>query len=274
MEYDPIKFKLARLLGRCSPLRRLFFCALDLLFLRAWYVRRELWKLRRKLGLNAAVLDAGMGFGQYTDRMLRTFAAPDVYGLEIDRKHIYGGERYFKSNYPNLQILLGDVQKTPLNRERFDLILSVDVMEHIEDDVATFGEFHRILKNGGYFLMHTPRDKNQNNADRRHSDENRWTVDEHFRDGYSDKDIQQKLESAGFRIVKIARSYGALGMFAWHLLQGIPMRMLGRSSWMIPPAALYILFIYPLAFFAMLLDVAAGNHRNGNGLLVLAQKND
>ena len=40
----------------------------------------------------------------------------------------------------------------------FDLILSVDVMEHIEDDRAVFGHFHRVLAAGGHVIVNTPSD--------------------------------------------------------------------------------------------------------------------
>ncbi len=98
-----------------------------------------------------------MGFGQYSDRMLRTFKDATLVGLEIDRRHIYGGESYFRSIHPKAHIVLGDVQVQPLAAEKFDLVLTVDVMEHVEDDKATFAEFRRVLKPGGYLVMHTPR---------------------------------------------------------------------------------------------------------------------
>ena len=38
----------------------------------------------------------------------------------------------------------------------FDLILSVDVMEHILEDVQVFKNFHASLKKGGMLLISTP----------------------------------------------------------------------------------------------------------------------
>jgi len=160
VQYDPIKYHLAKLLGRNTLLRRAFHLSLEILFLRAWYVRRELWKLAQHIGKGARILDAGMGFGQYSDRMLRTFNNAELIGLEIDRAHLYGGECYFRKVHPETRFVIGDVQKLPLEKESFDLILSVDVMEHIEDDETTFRGFARVLRPGGLFVMHTPRHHN------------------------------------------------------------------------------------------------------------------
>ena len=41
----------------------------------------------------------------------------------------------------------------------YDLILSVDVMEHIEEDVIVFQNFYRSLKENGILLISTPSDK-------------------------------------------------------------------------------------------------------------------
>ena len=80
-----------------------------------------------------------------------------VVGVEIDRKHLYGGVEYFRRVHPDSRIVVGDVQILPFQENKFDLILTVDVMEHIEDEIATFREYSRVLRPGGYLIMHTPR---------------------------------------------------------------------------------------------------------------------
>ena len=63
MDYDPIKDRLGRLFNRSHPTQRLFYRILDLVFLRAWYVQRELRRIISSLPVNREidVLDAGTG---------------------------------------------------------------------------------------------------------------------------------------------------------------------------------------------------------------------
>ncbi len=270
MEYDPVKFRLAKLLKRSTLLRKLFFFALDTLFLRAWYVRRELYGLKSRFKGDMTILDAGMGFGQYSERMLNLFHPSRLIGLEIDKSHLYGSENYFRTQYPNLRFVLGDVQILPLADKQFDLILSVDVMEHIEDDMATFSEFYRTLKAGGIFVMHTPRIQSDAEDE---GDHDHWEVGEHVRDGYRDSEVRERLRKVGFDKVSIIRGYGLPGRIAWTLLQRIPMSMMASNKLlMIIPLAIYLFIISPFALAMMLLDLAISDHPRGGSLLVIAER--
>ncbi|MCB0323547.1 MAG: class I SAM-dependent methyltransferase [Bdellovibrionales bacterium] len=44
----------------------------------------------------------------------------------------------------------------PYPDQTFDVVVSSDVLEHLEDPVATFREIRRVLKPGGWFLSKTP----------------------------------------------------------------------------------------------------------------------
>jgi len=308
LHYDPIKLRLASLL-KTPILRRLFHLALDLLFLRAWYVRRELkrisdfgfrisdlennlhpTKIPHSAIRNPKFLDAGMGFGQYSDRLCRMFPGAKLVGLEIDHAHLYGCEDFFHRVHTEARIIIGDVQRLPLEGNSFDLILTVDVMEHIDDDRAAFAEFYRVLKPGGALVMHTPRVRVKGERIRDKGEEIRdedtppsspplaggnkrsWEVGEHVRDGYRDSEARERLERAGFTIERIIRGYGRWGMVAWTLLQRVPLTMLGKSRWLALVAALYLLPALPIGLLAMWLDIRGGDHPDGGSLMVTALK--
>ncbi len=273
MDYDPVKIRLARMLGRNRPLRRWFHRALNLLFLRAWWVGRELRRQRRRLTKGSRVLDAGMGFGQYSDFMARLFDQSRIMGLEIDRIHLYGADKYFREEHPELDVIIGDAQRLPLESGSFELVLSVDVMEHIPDDAAVFREFHRILRPGGRFIMHTPRNLSPERPE--HSGHHPgWQVGEHLRDGYRDSEAVDRLSSAGFKLERIIHGYGPFGRAAWTLLQRIPLSLVGRSPAWVAAVALYLAAAWPLALAAMLLDVLPGEQRTGGSLLIVAVKQE
>ncbi len=264
---------MSKLLGKSIFLRRVFHLSLDLLFLRAWYVRREFRRLKSRLRQNALILDAGMGFGQYSDRMLRTFKGARLVGLEIDAAHYYGAKRYFNIVNPSTCFTLGDVQSLPLRDSVFDLVVSVDVMEHIPDDKRTLREFSRVLRPGGLVMIHTPRIRDDIPIEdcENHCD-SRWTVGEHVRDGYLNSDITMKLEAAGLRIVKLVNGYGKPGMAAWTLLQRIPLSMMRKGWLMMFPTILYLLVAVPISIIAMWMDIIGSSHAKGGSLLVIAEK--
>lgn len=232
-----------------------------------------------------------MGFGQYSDRLARIFRGAKITGLEIDRAHLYGGEAYFRAVHPGFGFTVGDVQILPFKENSFDLIVTVDVMEHIPDDRATFAEYARVLKPGGRLLMHTPRDTSElrignwefgmmqegdhagSDGDPKSNIQNpHWEVGEHVRDGYRDADAREKIEAAGLKIERMTRGYGKPGMVAWTLLQRIPMTLLGASKLFIPVVALWIALVAPVALIAMALDVSAGDQPEGGSLMVTAVK--
>ena len=236
-----------------------------------------------------------MGFGQYFDRMNRMFRNARVVGVEIDRKHLYGGVEYFRRVHPDSRIVVGDVQILPFQENKFDLILTVDVMEHIEDDNATFREFSRVLRPGGYLIMHTPRivddappfdsppgDRGGGDSDTpplspptsQGGREVGWHVDEHVRDGYRDSEARERLENAGLKVVKIVRGYGWAGRVAWNLLQRIPLSLLAKGKLMLLPVTLYLLIASPFALVFMWLDILKGDNPKGGSLLMVAQRTE
>jgi SAM-dependent methyltransferase len=210
-----------------------------------------------------------MGFGQYSDRLARLFPKARLVGLEIDRAHLYGGEAYFHAVHPDFQFTLGDVQTLPFKTASFDLIVTIDVMEHIPDDRATFAEYTRILRPGGRLLMHTPRDTSPVGSSHDHD---HWEVGEHVRDGYRDADATGKIESAGLDVERVVRGYGKPGMIAWTLLQRIPMSLLGASRLFIPVVLLWLPLVIVPAVIAMYIDRAAGDRPEGGSLMIVAKK--
>ncbi len=292
MHYDPLKFQLARLL-KCRLIRRLFHISIGLLFLRGWFVRRELSKIvktqlkpqdnykstERSRTSRYKCLDAGMGFGQFSDWILRKFPHLQVVGLEIDRSHLYGSEGYFRQRFSNFNITIGDVQCLPFQNHSFDIIWAIDVMEHIPDDRAAFSEFARVLIKNGRLVLHTPRILPSTSHQFKTTKDNQnqtstWSVGEHARNGYSDTEIIDKLTTAGLTVEKIVHSYGTAGRMAWTLLQRIPLSLLIKSKGLLAPiVGLYFLLAIWLGLLLMGIDYIYGDHKNGGGILVISIKN-
>jgi SAM-dependent methyltransferase len=57
---------------------------------------------------------------------------------------------------PNIEYLIGAVEALPLTSQSFDVVLALDVLEHLDDDAAGLREAARLLKSGGLLLLTVP----------------------------------------------------------------------------------------------------------------------
>jgi 2-polyprenyl-3-methyl-5-hydroxy-6-metoxy-1,4-benzoquinol methylase len=264
IDYDPLKGRLGRFVARSAWRRRLFFTALGALFLREWHVKKALRQLSHQRN-SWKILDAGMGFGQYTHFMARHFPNATILGIDVKREQIEDA-RWFTARVGDVRCTFEYADLTEFRQpDTFDLALSVDVMEHVLEDEKVFANIFASLKNEGYFLVGTPT-ASESKAAEFHS-----VVGEHVREGYSESEFRQKLEKAGFRILSMKRTYGPWGGIAWRLLQRIPMRIQNMSKLFLPLLVPYYIIAYLPAAFCMMMDVRCENQRGG-GWLVLAQK--
>ena len=274
MKYDPIKKTLGNVFNKTPFLRILFYKLLDLLLLRAWHVRREIrqWAGRpAPAGRDAArhILDAGSGFGQYTYFLTGLTPPWVVEAVDVKDEQIADCTVFF-NRVGRKNVLFEKADLTQFSRpDRYDLILSVDVMEHIADDEAVFRNFHHSLTQDGMLLISTPSD--QGGSDVHDHGEEESFIDEHVRDGYNIAGIQEKLKRAGFRHTEARFTYGTPGKVAWRLSMKYPILMLNASRLFFILLPFYYLVTYPVAFFCNWLDTKM-KHETGTGLIVKAWK--
>ncbi len=267
MDYDPIKDRLIRLF-ESSPLRqRLFFGILHTVFLRSWYVRSWLRRLLSERP-DARILDAGTGFGQYTDWILRHYPEVTIVAVDIKSDYLSRLEGYLSEVGLEARAEVRFADLTELDETGpFDLILSVDVMEHIEADRRVLSNFRDVLSPGGALLINTPSDQGGSNV---RDDSGTSFIGEHVRDGYSVAEISEKLEGAGFRVEAVEFGYGRAGGLAWRLLIQTPIRLLAFSMATIPLVAVYYVLALPVGLLLNAADLAMHNS-TGTGLTVVAR---
>lgn len=265
MQYDPIKSSLGRVFNSTPFLRKLFYRLLDLLLLRSWYVRRELRDLNRKGFKPEVIADAGSGFGQYVYYLSNLYPRAKIIGLDIKQEQVDDCNRFFSSIRREDRVSFRYADLTSLqDQEEWDLVLSVDVMEHIEDDRTVFKHIYRGLRQGGVLLITTPSD--QGGSDLHHEHEISF-VDEHVRIGYSISDIEEKLKEAGFSDIQIRYSYGGPGKISWKFSMKFPIILANVSKIFLLVLPLYYLVVYPFCYILNMADVR-GQHTTGNALIV------
>jgi SAM-dependent methyltransferase len=269
MFYDPIKDQLGRFFSQRPLLQRLFYRLLHLFFLRSWYVRRDIQRLLGAYNRPVDVLDAGTGFGQYAWEIVRRFPNARVLAVDVKDDYLANARRFFDRTPYRHQVTTAREDLTDLQATGpFDFILSVDVMEHIEDDRAVFRHFARVLRPGGHLLINTPSDLG--GSDVTGAGETSF-IEEHVRDGYNRAELEDKLREAGLEPIRSGYTYGRYGSLAWRLLIQYPIRLLGRHMGFVLVLPFYYLPILPLGLLLNALDLHTPNVR-GTGLLVVAQK--
>jgi SAM-dependent methyltransferase len=151
---------------------------------------------------------------------------------------------------------------------QFNLVISVDVMEHIQEDVEVFKNFYQSLQPGGVLLISTPSDQGGSDV---HDDDDESFVAEHVRDGYNILDIEEKLKYAGFSKVDARYSYGKPGQVSWKLSMKYPITMLNASKVFFIILPFYYLITFPICLVLNYFDVK-NLHVSGTGLIVKAWK--
>jgi SAM-dependent methyltransferase len=269
MQYEPIKRLLGRFFSGSLYMRKILYFLLDLLLLRTWHVRKALRKIVRLFPAQASVLDAGSGFGQYTWRMSKMNNRWKIKAIDINNEQVNDCNRFFEISGLSDRVVFHTFDLTTFTDiNSFDIILSVDVMEHIEEDVVVFNNFYQSLKTNGILLISTPSDKGGSDV---HSDKEESFIDEHVRDGYGIKDITEKLSQAGFGNIEANYTYGKPGDISWRLSMKYPVRMLNISYLFFILLPFYYLIFFPVSIILNIFDLCL-IHKSGTGLLVTARK--
>jgi len=97
---------------------------------------------------NGQVLVDGCGIGMYNRALLKF--TPRVFGLDIEAERV----RQAAEHAPNLAVSVGE--HLPYAAEKFDVVLSHEVIEHVQNDRLYAAEMIRVLKHGGRAMIFCP----------------------------------------------------------------------------------------------------------------------
>ena len=245
-------------LARLRTLRRRALLAVD------YHVGAKIrwrWLLRAVAPLLAEgaqqVLDAGSGNGDYAFRLARRYPQATLHGVELDADHVAACQARLRAEpLPNLTFTQGDLTE-PLGTEVYDLIYSVDVLEHIADDRAALGNLARALRPGGRLLIHTPLVPQRHWL--RRFDLDRCVRADHVRQGYGEAELKAKVREAGLEPTSVRYTHGRWGTLAWELWMLARWRLLAK------------LLLWPLAMLLIGLELACPPSW-GNCILLEARK--
>lgn len=188
--------------------------------IRANHIMREI----ERLGITRQplkVLDAGSGRGDLALYLARRFPHWQVRGIELSGEKVENAVFVAKRlGLKNVQLRTGRLEEFDCP-ETFDLIISADVLEHIENDRAVLKNIFRCLRPGGHVIITSP-----SIPQRKHMWLVRWREKKigfhssdygHVRDGYSKQDVLEKFHEAGGDVVRSYFTYGFFGTLAFDL---------------------------------------------------------
>lgn len=98
--------------------------------------------------IRGRVLVDGCGVGMYLARLAKL--AHQAVGLDIEH------ERTLEAHQEAEQVICGAGEQLPFPDNGFDLVLSHEVLEHVQDDQAAIREIVRVLRPGGRLVLFVP----------------------------------------------------------------------------------------------------------------------
>ena len=215
-----------------------------------------------RLGLasGAKALDVGCGHGYALFWLAYRYPQCQFTGLEVDAKLVEHG-RYMAQQ---LQLSnLSFIHSSALDidaEDKYDLIFSMDVLEHIKDDVSTLRNIRRALRSDGHLALHLPR---------RHQETwtflsafRTYTTPDHVRDEYTVLEINDKLQQTGFEV-----EYFRYGYSKWGELAFESNYLFWRSTILRPLTAV---ILHPLSVWLAYMDIHQ-DHADGNAFIILAR---
>lgn len=160
---------------------------------------------------DAMILIDGAGLGAYAAHLLAD--SPHVFAFDIE----FERAREAHERVPNTHVAASEYKPYPA--DTFDLILSHEVLEHVQDDRAALAEMARVLRPGGRAVIFTP---------------NRWypfeTHGHYWRGEYHFGNtplINYLPDALRDRLAPHVRAYTRHGLL--RLLEGLPLHVVSHT---------------------------------------------
>ena len=154
-----------------------------------WHSRTALarWLLRRERVLPPArLLDAGCGWGS-------TFLALESDGYRMTGSDI-SDQMLERLDASQRRLAVCDLTQATAVDETFEAVLAMDVIEHIDDDVAAARQLCRLLRPGGLLILSVPALPELYGE---------FDAIQGHRRRYTAETLKETLETAGFRGIRL-----------------------------------------------------------------------
>lgn len=114
------------------------------------YVLKQIQKFLRSTP--SVILEIGCSSGFLLKKIRKTFPREIVIGADVVKKPLYN----LHAQMQDIPLLRFNLLDCPLYDNSVDVIIMLNVLEHIEDDFAALRQVNRILKPGGIVIIEVP----------------------------------------------------------------------------------------------------------------------
>ncbi|MGE5084725.1 MAG: bifunctional 2-polyprenyl-6-hydroxyphenol methylase/3-demethylubiquinol 3-O-methyltransferase UbiG [Bacillota bacterium] len=108
-------------------------------------------RIRKYIGYRAEILDVGSGAGFFSNEAAR--AGHQVTGLDMSETSLKVAELMDQTGL--VRYVEGDAYRMPFAKESFDVVVALDLLEHVSDPEQIMSEMTRVLRPGGLLFFHT-----------------------------------------------------------------------------------------------------------------------
>lgn len=106
-----------------------------------------------------AVLDCGAGTGPFSAAFGRAWSGPvALSAVDASPLMLREASRRYRKQGICADLQRADMSKLPYRENRFDLVMSAHVLEHLCDPTAALREMYRVLQPGGWLVIGATRD--------------------------------------------------------------------------------------------------------------------
>ena len=248
-------------IGHRHPLVKLFTWLMGPLGINSRIRNAHVLHVINRLSLpeSISILDAGCGQAEALFWLAKRHPKWKLVGAEFDAQRVETNKKIAHAQQlSNLQFRQQSL--TDMSDEMiYDVALSMDVLEHIEDDQGALMRIKASLKPDGVLILHLPRRNAE--AWRFLAPFRKYTTPDHVRPEYTTQEIERLLQNGGFKIIEMRATYSKLGELAFEL---------NYLCWQKPALrAALALLTYPLAFILAFFEVQK-SYSDGNAFIITA----
>jgi len=137
----------------------------------------------------AVIMEIGCSSGYFIRDLAGSFPEAVIVGADVVKEPLYR----LAKNFPGIPLIRFDLLRCPLPDQGVDVLVMLNVLEHIEDDLGALQKTFNLLKDGGALIIEVPASPGLYGA---------YDVQLHHFRRYSAKDLHGKLTAAGFTVCR------------------------------------------------------------------------
>lgn len=207
------------------------------------------------------ILDAGSGPGIFSFELGRRFPEARILGIDpLESAIDICKEIAIRSKVTNVAFLKKDIESLE-EKNFFELILCVDILEHVEDDLKVLKTLFDVACPGGILILHVPALHRRYPVWKKSLN---FDVETHVRIGYTIEEICAKIIQTGFSILDNGFTYGF-----WETLSNNISYMITRAR--MKNKILYS-FAFPFLYLISWFGPRARPKELGAGIFIIAKK--